>query len=28
LLGGEQVAVDGTAELPGDGPAFHVWRIH
>ena len=28
LLGGEPVAVDGTAELPGDGPAFHVWRIH
>jgi alpha-glucosidase len=27
LLGGEPVAVDGTAELPGDGPAFHVWRI-
>ena len=28
LLGGETVAVDGTAELPGDGPAFHVWRVH
>ena len=28
LLGGEPVAVDGTAELPGDGPAFHVWRVH
>ncbi|MDX6423714.1 MAG: alpha-glucosidase [Gaiellaceae bacterium] len=28
LLGGERVAVDGTAELPGDGPAFHVWRMH
>ena len=27
LLGGEHVTVDGTAELPGDGPAFHVWRM-
>jgi alpha-glucosidase len=27
LLGGESVAVNGTAELPGDGPAFHVWRV-
>jgi alpha-glucosidase len=27
LLGGERVVVDGTAELPGDGPAFHVWRV-
>jgi alpha-glucosidase len=28
LLGGERVTVDAVAELPGDGPAFHVWRIH
>ena len=28
LLGGEPVTVAGVAELPGDGPAFHVWRVH
>jgi alpha-glucosidase len=28
LLGGGAATVDGVAELPGDGPAFHVWRIH
>ena len=28
LLGGERLAADGTVELPADGPAFHVWRIH
>jgi alpha-glucosidase len=27
LLGGERIVVDGTAELPGDGPAFHAWRV-
>jgi alpha-glucosidase len=27
LLGGEPVAVNGSVELPGDGPAFHVWRV-
>jgi alpha-glucosidase len=27
LLGGEAVTVNGIVELPGDGPAFHVWRV-
>lgn len=27
LSGGEATCAAGTATLPGDGPAFHVWRI-
>jgi alpha-glucosidase len=28
LYGGERASIDaGIAELPGDGPAFHVWRV-
>ncbi|MEM8904321.1 MAG: glycoside hydrolase family 13 protein [Actinomycetota bacterium] len=28
LVGDDVVPVDGLVELPGDGPAFHVWRLH
>jgi alpha-glucosidase len=27
LVGGEASSKNGVAELPGDGPAFHVWRL-
>jgi alpha-glucosidase len=27
LYGGEATSRNGVAELPGDGPAFHVWRL-
>jgi alpha-glucosidase len=27
LYGGDATAEDGEAVLPGDGPAFHVWRL-
>jgi alpha-glucosidase len=27
LVGGEAISKNGVAELPGDGPAFHVWRL-
>jgi alpha-glucosidase len=27
LVGGEASTKNGVAELPGDGPAFHVWRV-
>ena len=27
LHGGEARIADGTVVLPGDGPAFHVWRL-
>ena len=28
LFGGDASCVAGVATLPGDGPAFHIWRIH
>jgi alpha-glucosidase len=28
LYGGEAQHIDGAVALPGDGPAFHVWRIN
>ncbi|MEO1065171.1 MAG: glycoside hydrolase family 13 protein [Actinomycetota bacterium] len=28
VVGDDLVAVDGVIELPGDGPGFHVWRLH
>ena len=27
LLGGDAASAAGVATLPGDGPAFHVWRL-